>query len=72
MPRTRRWGAWGIIAVLIGIFPANVHMALNPELYAVIPPAALWARLPLQAVLIAWAYRYVGADAVRRAQDAAR
>ena len=45
VPRTRRWGAWGIIAVLIGIFPANVHMALNSGLYPGIPPAALWARM---------------------------
>jgi len=31
-------------------------MALNPEQFATIQPAILWARLPLQAILIAWSY----------------
>ncbi|MBA3713403.1 MAG: DoxX family membrane protein [Pyrinomonadaceae bacterium] len=53
-----RVAAWGLIALLLAVLPANVHMALNPELYPDINPAALWARLPLQAVLIGWAYRY--------------
>jgi uncharacterized membrane protein len=50
--------AWGIIGVLVAVTPANVHMALHPQLYADIPPWALWLRLPLQLVLIAWAYWY--------------
>jgi uncharacterized membrane protein len=58
VPRTTRWAAWGLIALLIAVFPANVHMAMHPELYPEIPFEALWARLPLQAVLIAWAYLY--------------
>ncbi len=56
----KRWAAmaaWGIIALLIAVFPANVHMALHPETYA-FSPALLWLRLPLQGVLIAWAYLY--------------
>ena len=58
VPRFTRWAAWGLIALLIAVFPANLHMALHPELYPEIPAAALWARLPLQAFLIAWAYVY--------------
>ena len=58
VPRFTRWAAWGLIALLIAVFPANLHMAIHPELYPEIPAAALWARLPLQAVLIAWAYVY--------------
>ncbi len=54
-PRTRRVGAWWLIATLVAIFPANVHMALNPQDYDVPGGhAALLARLPLQAVFIAW------------------
>jgi uncharacterized membrane protein len=53
-----RLAAWGLIALLIAVFPANLHMALNPELFSNIHPIALWLRLPLQAVLIAWAYWY--------------
>ncbi len=58
LPRWSRAAAWGLIALLVAVFPANLHMALNTELYAWAPPAALWLRLPLQAVLIAWAYAY--------------
>ena len=34
VPRTRRWAAWWLVATLVAIFPANVHMALHPERYA--------------------------------------
>jgi uncharacterized membrane protein len=50
------WAAWGLIALLVAIFPANVHMALHPELYPSISPLWLWLRLPLQPILIAWAW----------------
>ncbi len=56
-----RWqalAAWGLIALCIAVFPANVHMALHPELYAQFTPTGLWLRLPLQAVAIAWAWCY--------------
>jgi uncharacterized membrane protein len=55
--RTQRAGGWWMIATLIAIFPANVHMALHPERYPRIPPWALWLRLPLQAVFIAQVWR---------------
>ena len=45
-----------MIALLVAVFPANVHMALHPEEFPRFPPALLWARLPLQGVLVAWAY----------------
>jgi uncharacterized membrane protein len=57
----RRWQAvagWGIIALCIAVFPANVHMALNPELFSQFSPQGLWLRLPLQAMAIAWAWWY--------------
>jgi uncharacterized membrane protein len=56
-PRTRRIGSWWSIATLAAVFPANIHMALHPEHYRGIPGGrpALIARLPLQAVFIAWA-----------------
>ena len=55
-PRTRRLAAWWSIATLIAVFPANVHMALNPERYRV-PGGqlALYLRLPVQALFVAWA-----------------
>ena len=57
IPRTRRPGGFLLIAVLIAIFPANVHMALNPDRYPKLPVAGLYARLPLQALFVYWAYK---------------
>ncbi len=55
-PRTRRLGGWWLIATLIAVFPANVHMALHPDEFPHVPGGsrALYARLPFQAVFIAW------------------
>jgi uncharacterized membrane protein len=54
LPRTRpAAGAW-LIALLILVFPANVNMAVNADRFGSIAPALLWARLPLQGVLIWW------------------
>src|SRR5262249_27571908 len=57
MTRSRRRlaGRW-LIATLIAVFPANVHMGLNPRDFPRFRggSAALWARLPFQAVFIAW------------------
>ena len=58
VPVLTRVAAWGLIALLIAVFPANIHMATNPQLYPDISPAALWLRLPLQAVFVAWAFWY--------------
>ena len=58
IPRFTRWAAWGIIALLIAVFPANIYMAVNPDTMPIIPVWLAWCRLPVQGVLIAWAYRY--------------
>ena len=62
-PRTRRAAMWWCIAALVAVFPANVHMALNPDRYPGVPGGeiALWLRLPVQVLLIAWA-RAAGRD----------
>jgi len=52
------WAAWGLIALLVAVFPANVHMAMHADLYPSISAPALWLRLPVQGLLIAWAYWY--------------
>jgi uncharacterized membrane protein len=55
-PRTRRLASWWSVATLIAVFPANVHMTLNPDRYRVPGGTlALWLRLPVQALFIAWA-----------------
>ena len=57
-PRTRRLAGWGLIALLVAIFPANLNMAVNhlPLGGKVVPEWTLWARLPLQIVFILWAW----------------
>ncbi len=56
MTRHRRLAGWWLIATLVAIFPANLHMALSPERYSEVPGGAisLWGRLPFQAVFAAW------------------
>lgn len=55
--RTRRIAGLWLTATLIAVFPANVHMALHPDRYPGLAPGLLWARLPLQALLIWWVLR---------------
>jgi len=55
-PRTRRAGGLWLIVTLVAVFPANLHMAVRADQYAKIPEALLWARLPLQAAFIGWAW----------------
>jgi uncharacterized membrane protein len=61
IPRTRVMAAWATIALLIAIFPANVHVALNDVPMAGAEQGAgiwNWVRLPFQLVFIAWAWWY--------------
>ena len=68
-PRLRRWLAWGIIALLVAVFPANLHIALHD-----VPIGGRsqglgiwnWVRLPFQLVLIGWAWLYTRAAPVAR------
>lgn len=53
----RRWArpaGWGLVALTLAVTPANVHMALHPEAFPQFSAAALWWRLPLQVLLLAW------------------
>jgi uncharacterized membrane protein len=65
VPQTRRLAAWGIILLLIAIFPANLHIAMHDvPLFGATQGAGIWnwVRLPFQGVLIAWAWWYTQAD----------
>ena len=58
LPRTRRLAGWGVIALLIAVFPANIHMAINdvPFRGEHLSAAVRWGRLPFQFLFIAVAY----------------
>ncbi|HEX6582926.1 MAG TPA: hypothetical protein VF056_04920 [Thermoleophilaceae bacterium] len=53
---TRHRARWWLLATLVAVYPANIHMALHPEQFPKIPAAALWARLPVQGLfaLLTW------------------
>lgn len=59
---TRKLARWWLLGLLVAVFPANVHMALNPERVRGldlrrIPRWTLWARLPLQPLAMLWVWR---------------
>jgi uncharacterized membrane protein len=57
LPATRRPAGVGLIALLAAVFPANLYMARAPERFRRIPRWALYARLPLQPLMMWWAWR---------------
>ena len=61
VPALRMLAAWGIILLLVAVFPANVHIALhNVPVFGAKEGAGIgnWIRLPVQGLLIAWAWWY--------------
>lgn len=62
VPRTQRIAAWGLMATLVAIFPANVHAAMTAgtpnEAMPGVSVTLAWLRLPIQPLLILWAYWY--------------
>ena len=74
-PPTRKLAAWGTIALLVAVSPANVHVALHdvPLFGAKQGAGALnWIRLPFQGVLIAWAWWYTRDSSAARSAAPAR
>ena len=58
VPMTRQAAAWGLVALLVCVWPANLFMAMRPDFFPGIPVWALWVRIPLQIPMILWAFRY--------------
>jgi uncharacterized membrane protein len=58
LPITSKYSAWGIVILLIAIFPANVYMYSHDEASMGLSKTVRLFRLPLQFVLIAWAWIY--------------
>ena len=55
IPGYSRWAAWGIVALLIAVFPANVYLYQHQDILPASPIIHL-LRLPLQGVFVLWAY----------------
>ena len=58
VPQTRKAAAWGLIALFIAVYPANIHLAVNdvPMNGQKVPAWIAWGRLPMQFVFIYWAW----------------
>ncbi len=61
-PKFKCLAAWGLIALLIAVFPANIYMATNASLFREYSPTALYLRLPLQIVLIALVFWFAKSE----------
>jgi len=57
VPRTQRFAGWGLIFLLIAVFPANIYAATHGISSSIVVKVLLIIRLPFQAVLIAWVHR---------------
>lgn len=57
LPLTRRFAGWGLVLLLVAVFPANLHVALQGYMPGVsIPSIVLWLRLPVQVLMIMWVW----------------
>ncbi len=58
LPKTRSLSGWGLVLLLIAVFPANIYMLIEKVYLPGMPQEEwlLWGRLPLQGVLIAWVW----------------
>ena len=57
VPRTRRLAGWGLIALLLAVFPANIYAALQGTIAGLsAPPWTLWVRLPFQGLFLLWVW----------------
>ena len=56
IPRLRKIAGWGLVALLVAVYPANIYMAITPEAFPDIPVAALYVRLAFQFLFFYWAF----------------
>ena len=56
IPRLRRIAGWGLVALLVAVYPANIYMAITPEAFTDFPVALLYVRLVFQFVFFYWAF----------------
>lgn len=66
LPRTRRASGVALIVLLAAVFPANLYMAREPRRFDKVPRWALYARLPLQPLMMWWAWRATRDRAARQ------
>ena len=66
IPQTQLLAGYGLIALIIAVYPANIYMAMHPELYADIPAKFLYVRLPFQFLFVWFVWYAIGPERERR------
>lgn len=56
IPSLRPYAGWGLLLLLCAVFPVHIYMVREPSAFPQVPLWALYARLPLQFILMAWVY----------------
>ena len=56
IPRLRKIAGWGLVALLVAVYPANIYMAITPEAFPDIHVSLLYVRLAFQFVFFYWAF----------------
>ena len=56
IPRLRKIAGWGLVCLLVAVYPANIYMAITPEAFRDIPVSLLYVRLAFQYLFFYWAY----------------
>ncbi len=54
--RFRKISGWGLLALLIAVYPANIYMAISPEAFPDVPTYVLYLRLLVQFIFFYWAF----------------
>lgn len=62
LPRTKRVGAWLTVLTIMGVYPANVQMAIDAGIPRDAEGWVAWLRLPLQVPMIRWAWKHTQAE----------
>ena len=69
VPQTRLLAGYGLLALIVAVYPANVNMALHPEKFKDIPELFLYIRLPFQ-ILFNWFVWWAIAPERKKSQHA--
>ena len=56
IPRLRKIAGWGLVALLVAVYPANIYMAITPEAFPEVSVALLYVRLAFQFLFFYWAF----------------
>jgi uncharacterized membrane protein len=59
IPQTRKFAGYGLIALIVAVYPANINMALHAQQFPMAPEWILWSRLPLQFFFVWFVWRAV-------------